>query len=467
MPYLVAASEDDSAPLTPLIYISFDGTTAADAGKAKVAVTGGKAMKFRPGKVGKGADFLTGGCLEYTGLPPINTKSGTVELWVKPAHDNRELEDHYYVQFFRDGKALMELKFYQVECSPQVTVWTGRRTFRRYGGGIAKDNWNHIVVTWDSTDPDVTGLHLYRNGSQTGYPAAYQPMPQPTMLRVGCKSPEEGHFAKAVVDEICIYNRSLTPLQVKALYEKGDLPLAKKVEALREQIALEDEAERRCRDLLFNHRKLGMLHGRFTSLLHWKDERFKPLGIPVPDKIHENDLAKTDLSKYDVLIVPGGGGLRLTDPNKEALLRYVREGGGYVGICGGAITAGRYGLVDAKRYPFDVRGAVKVLLQPHPITKGYDIRPPLLFPHASGPLWVIEKEDEQPVIMFRVGSPPLPPFAHTIAKQYGKGRVVVFSGHPESSPRTRRLLRNAIMWAADIIGVDDGKDKTSAEKKRR
>jgi len=59
------------------------------------------------------------------------------------------------------------------------------------------------------------------------------------------------------------------------------------------------------------------------------------------------------------------------------------------------------------------------------------------------------------VVIFDVGNPPLPTFVNTIAKQYGEGRVVAFSGHPEGSPQTRRLLRNAIMWAARITGTED------------
>ena len=96
------------------------------------------------------------------------------------------------------------------------------------------------------------------------------------------------------------------------------------------------------------------------------------------------------------------------------------------------------------------------------MTEGYDITRNVLFPHASGPLFVPKEGDdsEKPVAIFQVGDPPLPTFVHTIAKVYGKGRVLVFSGHPEGAGRTQRMLRDAILWAAKVIDVEEGPAKS-------
>ena len=88
---------------------------------------------------------------------------------------------------------------------------------------------------------------------------------------------------------------------------------------VRERIEADAALEAERTDLLFNHRRLALIHGRHTSLLHWGDSAFTPLRLPVPDKIHEDELADTDLSRYDTLYVPGGGGLRLSDEAAEAL----------------------------------------------------------------------------------------------------------------------------------------------------
>jgi len=453
---VAALSAAEQPEFAPLLYIGFSDSAEAVAEGVEVTVTGAEAMKYAEGKVGKAADFLEGGCVEYRGLPAFNLKSGTIEFWLKSAHDHEEMEDHYYLQFLKeDGSAGIEVKFYHVECSAQVTMWSGSRRHRRYGWGWAQDAWRHIAVTWETTDPEMSGLKLYLNGVESGYPQAYQAIEMPEFLRIGCKSPEEGLFAKALVDEVVVYNRALTRGQVKALYENGDKALEEKTTALRERIAQDDARERERTDLLFNHRKIGMLHGRYQSLLNWPDKVFETLRVPVPDKIRETDLATVDLSQYDVLFVGGGGGLRLDDANAEALRNYVQEGGGYVGICGGAIGAAKYGLIDVELYPFGVRGRVWAKLKQHPITEGYDIPRKVLFPHASGPLFVIkEGSAEVPVVIFDVGKAPLPTFVNVIAKQYGEGRVVAFSGHPEGSGETRRMVRNALMWAAKITGTE-------------
>jgi len=252
----------------------------------------------------------------------------------------------------------------------------------------------------------------------------------------------------AARDEINLGVMSLTEMAEQAL-ASGSLDHAAKLA----DAAL--EAERT--DLLFNHRKLGMIHGRYTSLVNWGDAVFERLRLPVPDKIHEDELVNTDLSQYDTLYVPGGGGLRLSDEAAEALREYIRGGGGYVGICGGATTASKYGLIEATKYKFNVRGPVWNKLQEHPITEGYDLKRMVLFPHASGPLYVIEEgqEDHVPVAIFDVGNPPLPTFVNTIARRMGEGRIVTFSGHPESSAETNLLMRNAFLWTTKILEPEE------------
>lgn len=456
----LVGAEPKPPEFAALLHLPFDGSAAASIPNTGVTVAGEDGLRFAEGLVGQAADFRQGGCLEYRGLPPLDPRSGTLELSIKPAHDRSDRQDHYYLQFFdKGGTPVLEVKFYHPNLAPQVTIWAGGRTYRRYGWSFDKDLWNHLVITWDSVDPDLSGLGLFKAGEETGYPAAYAPMPIPQRLRIGCKSPEEGLPATALVDEVTLYNRSLTRTQVKVLSASGKRPLAEKVALVRQQIARDDLVKRERQDRLFNHCKLGIVHGLRTSLVNWPDSAFKTLQIPVPDKIYETDLEKADLKRYHVLLVPGGGGLDLTEPNKAALHRYVREGGGYVGICGGGVTAQKYGLIDARQYKLTVHGTVTVSLQPHPITEGYLPDRPIQFPHAGGPLWVTEEKTQQTIIAFHIGGPPLPPFAHTIVRRYGQGRVVAFSGHPEGASDTRPLVRNAILWAAKIIGADDPKEE--------
>ncbi len=447
-----SAAENVPAPLKVLFHLPFDGSAVPSMPTDGVRVSGAEALKFVEGKVGRAGDFRGKAFAEYRGLPMPGPKAGTIELWLKSAHDAREMNDHYFLTFLTaDGKPAIEIHFYHVEMSAQVKMAGPKRVNRRYGWGWAKDRWQHIAVTWGGENGE---LMLYRNGVESGHPRPHIPFPRPAALRVGCDA--SGHaFASAVIDEVAAYDRCLTRSQIKWLYENGALRFPEKLAKLRGRVARDEAIQKRRHHLLFEVKKFAILHGRHTSLLHWPDKRFAALGLPVPTPVHETKLATTDLSRFDAVLVPGGGGLRLDKANQAALLKFVREGGGYVGICGGANTAGRYGLIDAKRYAFDVRGAVYNTLKKHPVTEGYDVRRKLLIPHASGPLFVLkEGSGEVPVILFRVGGADLPTFVNVIAKTYGKGRVVAFSSHPEASPRTYRLLRNALMWASGILDAD-------------
>ncbi len=450
------ASAQEADSLNVSLHIGFDGSPAASV-PAELSATELQPVAYADGVVGQAGDFRESGCVEYRGLPALNMQSGTLELWINAAHPPQELEDHCYLQFLSDdGSAGLKLAFYHVELSVQATTWGSRGNSRRYGWGFREATWQHIVVTWDAAGSAPSGLMLFKQGTETGYPRPYRLIEPPDLLRVGCLSPDEGQQAKALVDEITVYDRALTASQVKELYGFGAMPLEERLAALREVIARDEAEVARRRDLLFNHRRIGILHGRNTSLVNWPDETFERLQLPVPEPVHENDLTTTDLSVCDALFCPGGGGLNLTDESTKALQDYVRAGGGYVGVCGGATTADKAGLIEAEHFTFQVRGSVWTFLKEHPVTDGYDLGKKILFPHASGPLYVLpEDTDQQAVITFEVGNPPMPTFAHTIARELGEGRVVAFSGHPESAAETNQLLRNAVMWAARVIGVDE------------
>jgi len=450
----MAAAEAVPPPFTAVLHIGFDGQPAVTASGAAVTVTGAEDLRYGEGRVGQAADFTGSAALEYQPLPALDLASGTLELWIRPTHERTEMADHPYLRFTTaDGSAGIEVRFYHVECSAQVTVWAKGRRYSRYGWGWQKDAWQHLAVTWQDGSSDSAGLGLYLGGTESGYPASYAAIPAPSRLRVGAGTPPDGTSSLAWIDEVTVYDRALTATQVHALCQAGDRPLEERVAAVRECIAREEAENRRLDDLLFNQRRIAMIHGRVQSLLHWPDERFAQLGIPVPAKIHETELVTTDLAQYHALFVGGGGGLRLDVASKAALCEYVRQGGGYVGICGGAISAAEAGLIAATRYRFGARGPVLAKPLKHPVTEGFDLSRSLLFPHASGPLFVLAPDSgEVPVVLFEVGGPPLPVFVNAIARQYGKGRVLVFSGHPEGSAQTRRLVRNAILWTTGITG---------------
>ena len=204
------------------------------------------------------------------------------------------------------------------------------------------------------------------------------------MLRLGAKSTQEATNTKAVLDEVAIYNRALSEMQVFALHEAAALG-SDRIEAIAQRVAADDAETTRRIEQFRNEKRMAMVVGR--TIGGWKDEVFgDSYGLPVPDRIDERQLEKADLSRYDVLLFPGGGGFDLTEAGAEALRQYLQDGGGFVGICAGCYAAGTYKLIEREFYPFRERGQVEVYLHEHPVTEGYHPRRQIALAHANGPL---------------------------------------------------------------------------------
>ncbi len=118
---------------------------------------------------------------------------------------------------------------------------------------------------------------------------------------------------------------------------------------------------------------------------------FNKLGL-APDIVTSDDVREGALEGYDVLFVPGGWAsdktVRLGADGAEAVRSFVREGGSYMGFCGGAGLAldvqGGLSLTRVSRVPTSHRvpsfsGKINLVpsLPAHPIWSG--IRPPYSF----------------------------------------------------------------------------------------
>lgn len=445
---LPIGAAEQAPPLQALIYVGLDGSAQALTFDGTLAPTGGEGLEYVEGKGEQAAAFGEGDWVEYHDIPAINAKSATIELWVEPAFENRDLEDHCYLQLLdADGKQVVEINFAQTHCGPRVLLTSGSKQTNCHADFASKGGqWNHICVTWDHTDRDLWNLRLYSDGVVRAY-MDFQEVEPPTVLRLGAKSTQEATNTKAVLDEVVIYNRALSEMQVFALYEAGALG-RERIEAIAQRIAADDAEATRRMEQFRNEKKMAMVVGR--TIGGWKDEVFgNSYGLPVPDRIDERQLEKTDLSRYDVLLFPGGGGFDLTDAGAEALRQYLQDGGGFVGICAGCYAAGTYKLIEREFYPFRERGQVEVYLHEHPVTEGYHPRRQIALAHANGPL-IQPGEEAEDILVYKVGKPP---YVCAVAREYGKGRVVAFSAHPEAGAETRRMVRNAIIWASGVTGA--------------
>ena len=194
-----------------------------------------------------------------------------------------------------------------------------------------------------------------------------------------------------------------------------------------------------------------------------------------------SDLKDAELSKYDVITFPGGGPYEeyLDENVISEIKNFVSNGGGFVGTCGGAAFGVNIGLLNAKlamgelypQYPeyADFRGPVKLkIFCESPVTVGYAdflnsvyFRGPF-FSKAGTNVNVIAlfhslTEDTQvffPEITkaynFSLNTEAIGRFWNTpavISGEYGKGKVVLSSVHPEILNESQRFFINSIYFA--------------------
>ncbi|MEN8774946.1 MAG: N-formylglutamate amidohydrolase [Akkermansiaceae bacterium] len=184
-------------------------------------------------------------------------------------------------------------------------------------------------------------------------------------------------------------------------------------------------------------------------------------------KLTANGIVAGELNGLDVLIQPGGSGgaqgRHLGPEGREKIRRFLKNGGGFLGICAGAYLASAdyswsLDILDAKvvdrKHWARGKGLVIVTMaedwtEPLKLKKETSIfygQGPLLAP-ANNP----DIPDYEAIATFKTeiaekGAPPgVMPGTTAIARgRFGKGRIICFSPHPELTPGLEHLVQHAI-----------------------
>ena len=181
-----------------------------------------------------------------------------------------------------------------------------------------------------------------------------------------------------------------------------------------------------------------------------------------------------ELKNFEVLIHGGGSaskqGETLGNEGRDVVKKYVKGGGGFVGICAGAYLASveypwSLGVLDAKvidrphwaRGEGDVKlrltsAGLKALEPEKEICSIHFENGPLLGPGKKGDIEDYEPLAEFETEMRKNDAPPgIMKGTTAIARgKFGKGRVVCFSPHPEKTPGRESFLKSAVRWAAQL-----------------
>ena len=181
------------------------------------------------------------------------------------------------------------------------------------------------------------------------------------------------------------------------------------------------------------------------------------------------------LDDFHVVVFPGGEAMEqwpaLGEGGRLAVRRFVRGGGGYIGICAGAYMTAQHpkyrwglGLLDADILDHDhyARGVgfVKIELTDAGREALGDKRKGLLELHyGNGPLFLRAQKDRVPdyreFAFYRTGIARGGARVETmvdtpaiIGGSYGKGRVVASSGHTGWSKGLEHFFSRYVLWAS-------------------
>ena len=178
------------------------------------------------------------------------------------------------------------------------------------------------------------------------------------------------------------------------------------------------------------------------------------------DDLNSTDIKNGELKHYDLLIIPGGHTQtifkKLDKEGFEQIKSFVKNGGSYIGISAGAFLASKknpaeigsgLGMIDIQcNLPnWKLANSKTIMINirsKHPIVKNYSGKIKIVY--GYGPM--IKTGENVEILATYENN-----FAAIVYANYGKGKVIVFSPHPEGNfdekIGTLNLLKNAISYA--------------------
>ncbi len=269
-------------------------------------------------------------------------------------------------------------------------------------------------------------------------------------LRDGCSSAELTSFHNRVTD------RALVAMQRELLEAKQNaLTPPKKTRVAIYDHSPESKPARGCRNLLS---VLTPEHG-------FECQRLRP------EEIRDGRLAS-----FEVLVRPGGSGSKqaemLQETGRHAVREFVKQGGGYVGICAGAyLASAQYdwslNIINARVWDrahwARGTGTVNVGLTPAGSDFFDDSEESVPIYYGQGPLLVpgdypeLASYEVLATYETEIAAKGAPVGAmlgtHAIIRgPFGSGRVICFSPHAEVSAGPHELVVSGVNWAASRGG---------------
>lgn len=173
-------------------------------------------------------------------------------------------------------------------------------------------------------------------------------------------------------------------------------------------------------------------------------------------------LTSAILSKYNLLMMPGGSGgsVYLNTISKSVIQNFVKNGGGYLGICAGAYAAtartdGHYngwGIapnVYCKAVSYEGKTTMKITSTGENLLKRNGT---ITLAHYNGAAMYLKSSTAKILGTYADSKTGYKGYGDIVIDFYGKGRSVLIGSHPELSPQYPDILANLAVWATSTSG---------------
>ena len=186
-------------------------------------------------------------------------------------------------------------------------------------------------------------------------------------------------------------------------------------------------------------------------------------------RVCATDIRSGVLDQFDVVIFPGGSGSgqakSLNSTGRQAVVDFVEDGGGFVGICAGAYLASTgyewsLGIIDARVIDREHwkrgRGDVDIEWTSN-VVKNFELEEgSQSIVYANGPLYApahVESVPDYEVLAYyrseiNTNDAPQGVMLNTpaiVKSTFGEGTVICISPHPEQTAGYEEILRNLIL----------------------
>jgi glutamine amidotransferase-like uncharacterized protein len=202
------------------------------------------------------------------------------------------------------------------------------------------------------------------------------------------------------------------------------------------------------------------------------ENRIKQLDGAEVVRLSPEEMGTRDLSGFDLVVFSGGSGSgqskAIGDAGRDNVRKYVEQGGAYMGVCAGAYLACAgfewgLGILNARTVSSKWRrgmGHVEMELTGAGRSVLGEVSDRFLVRYANGPIITPLGRDDLPeysvLAHFRTelaenGSPVgvMVDSPAAVVAPFGKGRVLIFSPHPENTPGLDHVIPRAVAHLMD------------------